>query len=667
MTLLNPLGLAFAALLPLIVVLYLLKLRRQPASVSTLMFWQRVTADNRRRALFQRLRQILSLLLQLLIFGLLMFALARPELASFRGAEAGLSTVVVLDARARMQARTADGGTRFDQARRVAESYLNRASPRQPVALLAAESASRVVVGLTGEESSLLTGLEDVHPADAGGRIEDAVRLAADLLAARPGGKRVVVVTDQAFDLPQPARDSPVQIETRLIPAASEGPPENVGLTRLTARPLPNSPETDEVLVEVENFGTRRQTGSVELSFEGQLLDVKPFDLAPGERRADIYPALSSRARIANPRGWLTAHIDLPAAAKAADAYAPDDAAYAVVPPPRPLRVLLVTRGNWFLESLLKADDRVQFDQLEPGAFQPAQAAGFDAVVLDDVAFDHGTTDALPGGNFLFLGNGPFDETADLNTGSTGSTTALMLDHPTITDVDAASPLLYLVNLRDVTVLRARTWTLPEAAADTPNPWRFAAPVRSLDHPLVVAGERKGQRMVALAFGAADSDLPLRVAFPLLVHNALQYLAGRDDAADAANASVRAGETVALAPGESLWNRPQTAYQPLPVGSIPAAERVAGPGVFQPVRSGFYLRHGADGTDAWVAVNTGDRTMSALNALGAVVSSETAPTGARFVGWWEAARVWPPWVYLALLAFALCTLEWWGFHRRRTE
>ena len=93
------------------------------------MFWQRVTADHRRRALFQRLRQVLSLLLHLLIFALLLFALARPELRSFRGAETGLSTVVILDARARMQARTG-GGTGFEQARRVAESYLRRASSR---------------------------------------------------------------------------------------------------------------------------------------------------------------------------------------------------------------------------------------------------------------------------------------------------------------------------------------------------------------------------------------------------------------------------------------------------------------------------------------------------------------------------------------------------------
>ena len=137
MTLLNPLALAFAALVPLIVVLYLLKLRRQPAQVSTLMFWQRVTADNRRRALFQRLRQILSLLLHLLIFALLLFALARPELrvvpghggGSFHGRhprrprpDAG--------ARGRTAARALP---RPAASRRVTCAALR---PRQPVALL---------------------------------------------------------------------------------------------------------------------------------------------------------------------------------------------------------------------------------------------------------------------------------------------------------------------------------------------------------------------------------------------------------------------------------------------------------------------------------------------------------------------------------------------------
>ena len=648
MTLLNPLALAFAALVPLIVILYLLKLRRQPARVSTLMFWQRVVADNRRRALFQRLRQVLSLLLHLLIFGLLLFALARPELRSFRGAEAGLSTVVIIDARARMQARTADGGTRFAQAQRMAESFLRRASSRQPVALLAEEgAAARVVVGMSGEERTLLDGLDTVQPTDAGGRIEDAVTLAAELLAARPGGHRIILLTDHAPELPATLAASG-EVETRIV-GDGDAARENVGITRLTARALPNSPETYEVLIEIENFGAHRQAGSVELAFEGRLFDVKPFDLAPGERRADVYPALAARTGIANPRGWLTAHLDL--ADKSADAFPLDDDAFAVVPPPHPAHVLLVTKSNWFLESLLRADDQITFDQLAPDAFQPGQATGFDVVALDDflpAGFD--VPKRLPKqGNFLFLRRAPFP-VAD----------PAELEHPVITDVDATSPLLRLVNLRDATVLRAQSWVLPETASGSEigDAWRYATPVRSLEHPLVISGERgHTQRMVAVAFGAADSDLPLHVAFPLFVHNAVSWLAGREGAADAAE--IRAGETIRLAAGESLWTRPQRDYQP--VGEIPAGERQTGPGVFQPLRDGFYLRLGPGGVNTWLAVNTSDRAMSALNIphpdAGTRATVDSVPaTGSA----WEAVRIWPPWVYLALAGFVLCALEWCG-------
>ncbi len=649
MILLNPLALAFAALLPLIVLLYLLKLRRQAAQVSTLMFWQRVTADNRRRALFQRLRQILSLLLHLLIFALLLFALARPELRAFRGSEAGLSTIVVLDARARMQARTGNG-TRFDEARQVAASYLRRASARQPVALLVADAAPRVAAGLTDDEKSLLAALDSTQPTDAGGSIEEAVALAGGLLAARPGAHRIILVTDHT---PAPVPGiAAAELETRLVSDPAT-PRENVGITRLSARPLPASPETDEVFVEIENFGSQRQTGRVELSFEGRLLDVKPYALAPGERRADVYPALAARTGIANARGWLLAHLDPDD--KTADAFAPDDEAFATIPPPRPTRVLLVTRGNWFLESLLKADDQLAFDQLTPDAFQAAQAAGFDAVILDDLLPPElEDLSKLPAGNFLFLHRAPLPAAPD----------GPELAHPLITDLDAASPLLRLVNLRDVTVLRAQAWTLPESANDAGG-WRFNAPVRSLEHPLVVTGERPGQRFVALAFGATDSDLPLRVAFPLFIRDAVGWLAGRGDATEAPGA-VRAGESIMLAPGETLWTRPQRAFQP--INDIPAAETLRGPGVFEPLHNGFYLRKNADGSTRWLAVNTGDREQSTLNAAPggpAPAAPAAAPTNASVH--WEAMSVWPPWVYLALGAFVFCALEWWGFHRRRTE
>ena len=56
MTFFNPWAFGFAGLVPVIIALYLLKVRRRPVAISTLMFWQRVLQENERRALFQKLR-----------------------------------------------------------------------------------------------------------------------------------------------------------------------------------------------------------------------------------------------------------------------------------------------------------------------------------------------------------------------------------------------------------------------------------------------------------------------------------------------------------------------------------------------------------------------------------------------------------------------------------
>src|SRR5260370_15540861 len=101
MTFLAPWAAWFALGIPIIVLLYLLKLKRRPLPVSTLMFWQQVLEESRRRAFFQKLRHLLSLLLHLLIFALILAALARPVLD--RAVREGSSTVIIVDVRARMQ------------------------------------------------------------------------------------------------------------------------------------------------------------------------------------------------------------------------------------------------------------------------------------------------------------------------------------------------------------------------------------------------------------------------------------------------------------------------------------------------------------------------------------------------------------------------------------
>ncbi len=623
MTFLAPWAVWFAAGLPLIVLLYLLKLKRRPLPVSTLMFWQRALQESRRRALFQRLRNLLSLLLQLLIFLLILGALAKPTFDRF--VAAGSSTVLILDTRARMQAIEENGVSRFEKARGLAAGYIREATSSHQLAILSAGSSPAVVASFTGDEKPLQKVLAAISVSDSGGDLEPAIRLADKLLASRKGDHRIVVLTAG-----NPPPISHLRSPISVLPTGNAR--DNVAITRFATRPLLNSPQTSEVLLELRNFGRATARGNVELAFDGKLLDVKPFEIEPGGRKLETFPSVPRPAR--NARGWLTARLPT------ADALALDNVAYAVLPAPRPHRVLLVTRGNFFLEKLLAADQQISFDLLEPGAFQLAMAAKFDAVILDD-ALPPGLDFAAPPGNFLYVKTSPFT--------APGSP----VEQPLITELDAANPVMRLVSLQNVTIARAAPVQVPAAVPG----WEFTAPLRSFDHALMITGAKSDatKRVAALAFDLAESDLPLRIAFPLLIANTVHWLAGeRLDSP----ITMRAGETLPLTPDQTVWTSPQT--DPTATAKPDPAQLART--FFQPTQRGFYLLNQPAGPN-WIAANTFSEAESDLRGTDApsvaapvVLHRSLASIGSR-----------PLWQYLALAALVLTTLEWWLFHRRRTE
>src|SRR5919108_782587 len=103
MSFLAPLALISALVIgPIIVAMYLLKLRREERTVSSTFLWRRMVRDVEANAPWQKLRRNLLLLLQLLLLLLLALALARPF---FRTTGiAGRNLIVIVDRSASMQA-----------------------------------------------------------------------------------------------------------------------------------------------------------------------------------------------------------------------------------------------------------------------------------------------------------------------------------------------------------------------------------------------------------------------------------------------------------------------------------------------------------------------------------------------------------------------------------
>lgn len=584
MTWLQPWAVWFLAGLPIIVLLYLLKVRRRPVTVSTLIFWQRVVQEHRRRALFHKLRSLFSLLLHLLIFALIVAALARPTLDRF--VREGASAVVVIDVRARMNAVEADGETRFAKAVRGALATIRDASPGRQFAVLTAGAQATVLLPFSGNERALRQAIEKVEPTDAGGSLEPALELASSLLATRQGARETIVFTDR------PLSDADHLV--RPVGTARD----NAGIVRFAARPLPASPATSEVLLEVRNFGARPIETNLELRYDDRLLDVKPLSLDPGGAQTLIFPSVPRPS--VNARGHFTATLD------AKDALATDNVARVWLPPPRPVRVLLVSAGNVFLEKALSADPGVSYELLAPDAWNDALAAKFEVVVLDGFV-----PPVPPPMSAFYVQRSPFDSGAE------------PLDQPVLTEIDTTHPALRLLDFSQTTILRAKPLTLPPPSAE----WSYAAPLRALDHALLIVGEQraaKPRRIAALGLDLTATDLPLRVAFPLLVTNTIHWLAGANIDAPSA---VRAGQDAPLTNG------------------------------FHPVTR--------EGRSEWLAVNTFDEAESNLSLP--VSSSPALPVSAPLRTTLTPLLAWPLWRYLALGALVLFTLEWSLFHRRRTE
>src|SRR5262244_2671306 len=86
----------------LVVVFYILKLRRRPVAVPFSKIWERILRDKEATSLFSQLKRLLSLLLQLALLALMLLALGDPRTAA--NLLEGRNIVVLVDASASMKA-----------------------------------------------------------------------------------------------------------------------------------------------------------------------------------------------------------------------------------------------------------------------------------------------------------------------------------------------------------------------------------------------------------------------------------------------------------------------------------------------------------------------------------------------------------------------------------
>jgi Ca-activated chloride channel family protein len=512
MPFLAPLALAGLLFLPVVVAMYLLKLRRDEAPVASTLLWHRLVADVEANAPWQRLRRSLLLLLQLLLVVILALLAARP----FVERPAGLARdiVVVIDTSASMQA-TDVTPNRLEAAKAAAIDALRDLPAGGRVSVISAGRTAKVVANGTSDLGHVKQAIASITATPAIGDLGDALRLAS-ALAARSGDAEIVVATDAALATP-PSGTLEAPVRVLRVGRGSN----NQAIVALAVRTAPNG-LTHSAFVSVANLDLQMAQRRIEVYADGQLREARTLVLDP-QRRTDVsiddiddaqHPASVVEVRLA--AADQTSSV-------AADALAVDDRAWAIVPPTRLRTVLLVGNGDPYLETALSYLPDTELYGVTPDRYGPATKPE----LFDLIIFERYLPAELPAKPILAIA-----PPATSPLGTVGG----VLTNPGIGTLDPSDPLLRYVDLSTTHVAEAQKLELPAWARDViPGPGGA---------PLLYSGLLAGRPAAVLAFEPRRSDLPLQVAFPVLLANlAGELLGGSETPLDA----VVPGSPVTLA------------------------------------------------------------------------------------------------------------------------
>ncbi len=592
----HPFALLVLALVPLVVLFYFRRPRRVIQRVPALFLWDQVLAQHAQRGWLQRLRHPLSLALQLAILTLL--ALAAGGLEPQKHPQGPTVLVADTSAGARLLGKTGQPISRavIDQIKRV----LN--SEAEAVAMVGLDAGAPVLLPF-GEVGGAVEVhqerlAESLRPTEAAPTPLRALQRARDLLHTRGSEGKILWVSHQA----PPDRDGIQQLHPGEV-----GP--NIVITHFD-RTEDREAGVFRAFVSGANLGSEPWRGRVELSKDGRILNARVLEVDRFSRWESYFQGpLPGEDAVAS-RGWLTVQIG----GETGEVLGAFHAANAVLGPRKLRRILLVGREDPFVEQVLRADPTARVDMVTATGFQAEMLNFFDVIVLTIWPEQLDLSD-LETGRWFFVGVGPAGRSKQV-------------DFPAATSMEATDPLVNALGMEWLMPVRGRV-----VSQDSFPDWNIKPLVQTTEGSLVFKGvHHNGQsRIVGLGFGSDDSELPLRVAFPLFFAESLHWLMEDEQGT---SGSMRVGEMMSL-PQKAVVSGPES-----------IGEEVWEAPFFVPRTAGFYrLTHGDD--ESWVAVNPGTSEMGLF----------TSKSEEDMELWEEQTFPWSGWGRIEWMRFlALCAM-----------
>jgi hypothetical protein len=507
-----------------IVLLYFLKLRRQPVTVPSTYLWRKSIEDLHVNSLLQRLKTSPLLWLQLLAILLATLALFRPGFHDVGRSKS--RRIFLLDASASMQATDASGfPNRFEQARKLIGDEIDAMSDQDVAMLMTVSDRVDVLQAFTSDRRRLRDALTRAAVTNRPINIQAAIRAAEGLSSPRRNEDQPAsdnVATDVAVPNSQLVLYSDGGFEDLSSVDLSQLNPSfvrigsnnvsNLAIIAFSAQRREGQTDELEAFATIANLGTTELSSSVSLRMNGELIDADEVTLKPGDEKGLSFELADADL------------VRLNLTLDAADQLSIDNTAYATLAPTRTASVLLVTSGNKPLELALSTGESektcvlevVDPSYLKTEPYKARASTGVDQLIL----FDRCQPEVMPMTNTFMIGAIPM----------VGWKWSEKASQVLLVDIDRTHPIMRYLDLFTLLIAEGRTLEPPKGATDL---------LTAESGPVLSLAPREGFEDLVLGFEiistssdgglAFNTDWQVQRSWPVFVFNCVRYLTGASD------------------------------------------------------------------------------------------------------------------------------------------
>jgi len=487
MQFINPAGFLALGLIPILILIHSLRPKPKKIDVTNLFLWQMVLAETRGGARLTKAIKNLPLLFQILTVIMAALALSQPVWTTTTGIKGNM--ILVIDTSASMKTRT-ESGSRFDAARRAALELIDDLPENREMLVIEAGSKPMLRLPFSNDGGRLKETILKIHPTDTPGSMEKSVYLALSFMDIDRDDSCFLITDGAGYEFSKISG-----LHKNITPVLIAGGERNIGITKFEFRQDPLNQDQFAVMAEIINFNPEPVLCPIHLAFDGNTFAKETTGLRALEKKLLFFNYSGLMA------GTARMSLDLE------DDFPTDNQAHAVLNPSGEVRVLLVSKGNFYMEKLLEAYPNFRVTLIReidasatPSVWQE-QIRQHDIVILDRVS-----SPPADKGSFLLINafspSFPFEPKSSI-------------DFPEVVDWNRKHAITADLNLSGLNI--------EQAAVITPGGGALPL-VESRQTGLIFSYAEGGVKAVFMGFDITRSDLPVRVAFPVMMSNIFNWL-----------------------------------------------------------------------------------------------------------------------------------------------